>query len=37
MPNDGNKAQSNKVQDNTWDVTAQKGVITRHFHNMAQN
>ncbi len=26
-----------KVADNTRDVTAQKGVITRHFHNMAQN
>jgi hypothetical protein len=37
MPNDGHKAQSNKVQDNTCDVTAQKGVITRHFYNMAQN
>ncbi len=37
MPNDGHKAQSNKVQDNTRNVTAQKGVITKHFHNMAQN
>jgi hypothetical protein len=37
MPNAGHKAQSNKVQDNTRDVTAQKGVITRHFHNMAKN
>ncbi len=36
MPNDGHKSQSNKVQDNTCNVTAQKGVITRHFHNMAQ-
>jgi hypothetical protein len=25
-----------KGADNTRDVTAQKGVITRHFHNMAQ-
>jgi hypothetical protein len=36
-PNAGHKAQSNKVQDNTRDVTAQKEVITRHFHNMAQD
>jgi hypothetical protein len=26
-----------KGADNTRDLTAQKGVITRHFHNMAQN
>ncbi len=25
-----------KGADNTRDVTAQKGVLTRHFHNMAQ-
>jgi hypothetical protein len=26
-----------KGADNTRDVTTQNGVITRHFHNMAQN
>jgi hypothetical protein len=30
------KAQS-KGADNTCNVFAQKGVITRHFHNMAKN
>jgi hypothetical protein len=34
MPNDGHKAQSNKVQT-ILAVNRPKGVITRHFHNMA--